>query len=690
MNLLRISVILLIVLQLLSFANAFSTHSILASEQVRPVPTTPVSLPGVYDTGIPHFSQTAQPSSSSPSYDEQLGETFTQSFKSMAYNVTAVAQVNNDGYGPAYLLNGLSNTGYWYQVGLSYDWTGPVGGFQMVYEVFDPNGVSIFPANGEGGLMSFSGTVKQGDTVLLNLYIGSGSLAGEVVMYVKDYTSGAFAYETYSSEGSSYFVGNSQGLANNNGFFTGLMTEEYHNNAYYGNEQLVSYSNYNYPLTSAWLWIDEWNVATNQTLFSSSTSFPVDFSNSYQYHKFSSNNATEYANAFVFATGADNAQVSLQGPLSLFTDEGLAASGVYTIEMSGGQPPYNCSLIVDNRAISYFTLSSNTLTTTLNFGQLSLGSHAAYLNAVDALGFPASSQTIYISVNPDPTLSVTAQSVADQGQTINVGISAQGGTLPYTKILYLNGQQVSGTAVKLSTLGLNQIYVILQDAAGYKVTSNTISVMVNPDPQASLTRNRTVLDAGQNVGFAANISFGTQPYQIAWYVNGTPVLQANGLLNYTLTPAISGQYNISLSITDEVGFTTSASSLVEVNADPVITNFSAFPGSSNFLYSNNFARAKVSSVNGTTPYTYIWYLNGAEIARTNAPTLLYNFTTMGPNTLQVKVSDAAGYTIASRSITVNFSYDYLHISGIAAVLLVVSVLLVLLLRRRKASSGVVR
>ena len=51
-------------------------------------------------------------------YDEQLGTTFTQNFTSLAYKVTALAQTGTDGYGPAYLLNGLGNTGYWYQVGL--------------------------------------------------------------------------------------------------------------------------------------------------------------------------------------------------------------------------------------------------------------------------------------------------------------------------------------------------------------------------------------------------------------------------------------------------------------------------------------------------------------------------------------------------------------------------------------------
>lgn len=90
--------------------------------------------------------------SSGLNYDEQISETFTQSFTSMAYNVTAVDQVDSDGYGPSYLLNGLSNMGYWYQVGLSYDWPEHSGissmawpGFSFSYEVFDPAGKSIFP-----------------------------------------------------------------------------------------------------------------------------------------------------------------------------------------------------------------------------------------------------------------------------------------------------------------------------------------------------------------------------------------------------------------------------------------------------------------------------------------------------------------------------------------------------------------
>ncbi len=51
------------------------------------------------------------------------------SYSQLEFNVTAVAQCDTNGYGPAYLLNGLSNTGYWYQVGINWDWPLQTGGY---------------------------------------------------------------------------------------------------------------------------------------------------------------------------------------------------------------------------------------------------------------------------------------------------------------------------------------------------------------------------------------------------------------------------------------------------------------------------------------------------------------------------------------------------------------------------------
>jgi hypothetical protein len=234
-------------------------------------------------------------------WDEQLGLSFTQDFTNIAYNVTAVEQADLDGYGPAYLLSGLSSKGYWYQVGLSWNWGykngGYSSGFNLNYEVFDSSGSSIYPSSGGSGLAGFSRTVNQGDTVLLNLYFSSGN----VIMYGYDFDTGVGVQESYSAEGATYFAGTPHGEANSKGFFTGLMTEWWHVSRYYGGEASVLYSDSTFALSSAWMWIDEWNPSTKKVLFSDG--ILAHYSSPRQLQHFSSNGATEASDAYVFITG---------------------------------------------------------------------------------------------------------------------------------------------------------------------------------------------------------------------------------------------------------------------------------------------------------------------------------------------------------------------------------------------------
>ena len=128
-----------------------------------------------------------------PSYDEQIGMTFTQDFTTLTYNVTALAQADADGYGPAYILNGLSSAGYWYQVGISYHWPSSGGtynpNFGFSYQVYGPSGRSVFPTNGGAGLGGFSKAVHSGDSVLLSLTFSGAT----VQMQAQDWNTGATA-----------------------------------------------------------------------------------------------------------------------------------------------------------------------------------------------------------------------------------------------------------------------------------------------------------------------------------------------------------------------------------------------------------------------------------------------------------------------------------------------------------------
>lgn len=289
-------------------------------------------------------------------YDEQLGITFTQSFTSMEYNVTALAQTDPSlGTGPAYLVNGLSNAGYWYQVGVSWDWSPgdtPGTGLDMSYEVFDTQGNSIFPTDGQGGVQGFSGPVSAGDIILLNLYFSNAT--GNVVMLAYDTNTGAFASETYSSMGATYFVGLPGSPANSIGYFTGLMTEWYHGLPYYTDENPVAYSGPGSGVTSAWMWMDEFDASNSAAVFASNTTSPVPFTDPLKLQEFSYNGTTEFADASQFVTGAlSNATGTSGVPLVLsfgVRGGGTGYSPPVLNFVSGGK---NYSVSLTNQPVLY-------------------------------------------------------------------------------------------------------------------------------------------------------------------------------------------------------------------------------------------------------------------------------------------------------------------------------------------------
>lgn len=198
------------------------------------------------------------PPSNSPSdsaHDEQIGMTFTTNTASLSYDVPAIAQQDATGAGPAYLVNGFTNKGYWYQVGLLYNWSklmnGHQNGFYYTCAVFAPSGqVLFFP--------STKANVKPGDKVRIALYIYSGN----VVMNLYDQNTEAQQTWTYDAFGANTFIG-SPDSSQINGDFSGLMTEWYHTQPYNGsvgftNAQPVSYSpSSTWPSGPIWQWAAE-------------------------------------------------------------------------------------------------------------------------------------------------------------------------------------------------------------------------------------------------------------------------------------------------------------------------------------------------------------------------------------------------------------------------------------------------
>ena len=303
-------------------------------------------------------------------YDEQVGVTFSDNFPKLAFNVTAVAQSDPiTGTGPAYLLNGFTDgLGFWYQVGLSYNWPSSGGtalqGFRMSFEVFSPytlscNG-SVFPTTCGGGLDYL--VVNSGDIVQLSLQF-SGS---NVEMRAHDWNTGSAASESFSSEGASQFVG-LDSPANGYGFFTGLMTEQYFSTAYYGAGQQVVYRQTGLVISSGTLWMDEFNTNPLQPVFSDQIPSPVNFSNTVSLYYFASHGTAEAASNNELVTGLTPVVLpSLNLPSPPIGQQGQQATIALNLQNPSGLTIEITSLNVSIGSVPYTTASSAPATITGN------------------------------------------------------------------------------------------------------------------------------------------------------------------------------------------------------------------------------------------------------------------------------------------------------------------------------------
>lgn len=184
----------------------------LASNQVQSfeIATSPYVVATGQSSNDPCASVTRQSynvtSFSNPpeaNFTKQVWAILGQGGNKLEANVTAVAQSDAFGYGLSYWLNGQSDKGLWYQVGIAWNWPlgtdrGFISGFSLLAQVWNPNNELVY--NYKHAL-----TVKGGDTISLRLNVSKDS--NEVTMGLRDYSrSGVDFYTAFGSSGASDFV----------------------------------------------------------------------------------------------------------------------------------------------------------------------------------------------------------------------------------------------------------------------------------------------------------------------------------------------------------------------------------------------------------------------------------------------------------------------------------------------------
>ncbi|HEY6238391.1 MAG TPA: hypothetical protein VIZ68_04315, partial [Thermoplasmata archaeon] len=137
---------------------------------------------------------------------------FVGGFRSLSLTLPLVASP----YPIGYELNGLSNTGDWYQVLVGDNWPG-CPGYEMLYEVWDNTGAGFPPG------CDASVPMSTGDTV----HLGINFTATHQVCLDLDDLSNGFGQRICQAQpdaGGTRFVTQSQS-SDVNGYFTGPMTE---------------------------------------------------------------------------------------------------------------------------------------------------------------------------------------------------------------------------------------------------------------------------------------------------------------------------------------------------------------------------------------------------------------------------------------------------------------------------------
>ena len=599
-------------------------------------------------------------------YDEQLGIAFTQNSASLTYTVTAIAQSGTDGYGPAYLVNGLGNTGYWYQVGLSYNWD-PVtaSGFHLAYSVFNPSGNVVFPVNTGAGMATFS-PVNPGDTVLISLSFSNGN----VIMQGTDQNTGAQAQETYAAEGSTFFVGSPSSLDMYQGFFTGLMTEWYHSAPYYGGEQSVTYSDKGAAIPSAWLWMDEFSVSQRgigSTLFSASSPSPVTFTNPNQLQTLSSNGATEAANATEFITGQITPVVLLTFGYSVAGGAVLPPAPVLTYYAAGVKE--TATLTQSEQAFSVDTGTSWSITNPLS----SSTTTERWQTPQITTGTATSPQTIDF--------------VFYHQYLVTFGFSIVGGGSSYSPPAATCQRFGDHITPAMGT----QIWA---DATQYSLT-NPLPGLSSSEQWTTNSASGTVLSPGRiDVAYSHQyyvttkldpVAGGSISVMSGWFDTSAPF--------QTIASPNSGWQFETWSGSGQGSYSGSSSSLQTVVNAPLTETAIFYPGltitMANHISGSYAYGSVIGSISPSTPKT-IFAPSGTNIQLTAKSKLfIYSFSGWTGSATSNKSSISVVLN-APLSITANFSYNYVVIGvvSVAVIAVIVAAAVFVALRRRKSVSNV--
>jgi hypothetical protein len=365
---------------------------------------------------------------------------------------------------------------------------------------------------------------------------------------------------------------------------------------------------------------------------------------------------------------------------SLGTVDQGQTSALSSTAVSTGTSPYSYQWLEEAPGATSYSSISGATSSSYSFatsGSTTTGSYNFELKVTDSVGAVVTSSAVSVKVDSAlvvPTVSASLGTV-DQGQTSALSsTTVTTGTSPYsyqwleeapgaTSYLSISGATSSSysfVTTGSTTTGTYSFELKVTDSASTSVavTSTAVSVAVNVAPTVSVSPTSWTMDIGQSKTFSATASGGSGSYSsYQWYVGGS-AQSGKTASTFSYSPASSGSYSVTVTVTDSLGATSAQSSAasVTVAASPTVSIAPVGPLTLDVGQSTTFT---ATSTGGLGTINYQWYLGGSAVSGATGST--YSFSgSVGSYSVTCKVTDSASTPVTSPasnavSITVSAS-----------------------------------
>lgn len=313
--------------------------------------------------------------------------------------------------------------------------------------------------------------------------------------------------------------------------------------------------------------------------------------------------------------------------------------------VTGGVSPYSYQWYSNGNPISGATSSSLTISPTVNTKY--------WVNVTDSTGYLSQSNSLIIYVDPYFTLT-SSINPSDVGQKVDFTTVSSGGSGSdsYSYTLYdgtsSNDSAISsGTSSSFSyTFSKAGSYLLdysVSDSDG-NTSFASITQVVHSDPSVSISSSVNPVDTGILVEFSSHITGGTPPDSWYWEADGNTF----DTQDINVSFSSPGSYTISLTIEDSNGYSSSASYVETVDANPKVLAYA------NVSETDTGIPVQFTSVpeNGTAPFNFTWLEKGIVVSYSE--NFSKSFSSPGTYTLEIKIRDSFNVSnSANVSVVVN-------------------------------------